>query len=173
LVGFAVDRDEFSCASPGWATARTPQSSVVQASPFRWAPGDIDPNHLRAESAPVLGKRAQVEVDAGVYQRVGVIMAGGGGAREVVAQGEPGDRLLLFGVCRGAYCAAAPARLPVTVSLLSARSDNLMDHVLATYALPRTSRTPQEWRRITWLASTLCRRRDTAVPMHFLGCGAR
>ena len=28
---FAVDRNEFSCASPGWATARTPQSSVVQA----------------------------------------------------------------------------------------------------------------------------------------------
>ena len=50
-----------------------------------------------------------------------------------------------------------------------ARSDNLMDYVLATYALPRTSRTPQEWRRVTWLASTLCGRRDTTVPVHFLG----
>jgi|HubBroStandDraft_3_1064219.scaffolds.fasta_scaffold1190535_2 hypothetical protein len=57
--------------------------------PFRWAPGDIDPNQLRAESAPVLGMRAQVDVDAGAYQRVGVIMTGGGGAREVVAQGSP------------------------------------------------------------------------------------
>ncbi len=28
--------------------------------------------------------------------------------------------------------------------MLPARSDNLMDYVLATYALPRASRTPQE-----------------------------
>ena len=48
-----------------------------------------------------------------------------------------------------------------------------MGHVLATYALPRTSRTPQDWRRITWLASTLCARGHIAVPVHFLGCGTR
>ena len=34
-------------------------------------PIDIGPNHLRGESAPVLGMCAQVDVDAGVYQRVG------------------------------------------------------------------------------------------------------
>jgi uncharacterized protein (DUF2235 family) len=79
----------------------------------------------------------------------------------------------MFGGCRGAYCAAAPASPLGTVGVLAGRSDNLIDHVLATYALPRTSRTPQEWRRITWLASSLCRRRDTAVPVHFLGCGTR
>jgi len=54
LVGFAVDCDEFNCAPPGWAIARTPQSSVVQAPLFRWAPGDIDPNQLRAESAALM-----------------------------------------------------------------------------------------------------------------------
>jgi len=66
-------------------------------------------------------------------------------------------------------------RRPVCWTPLGAswRSDNLMGHVLATYALPRTSRTPQDWRRITWLASTLCARGYIAVPVHFLGCGTR
>ena len=50
--------------------------------------------------------------------------------------------------------------------MLPARSDNLMDCVLATYALPRTSPTLQEWRRVTRLASTLSGRRDIAVPVH-------
>jgi hypothetical protein len=104
--------------------------------------------------------RTQIDVDAGAYQRVDVLMAGGGGTRRGGGVGEPGDRLLMFGGCRGAYCAAAPASLLGTVGVQSGRSDNLMDHVLATYSLPRTSRTPQEWRRVTWLASTLCGQRD-------------
>ena len=60
----------------------------------------------------------------------------------------------------------ALARLLGTVGVLPARSDNLMDNVLATYALPRTSPTPQEGRRVTRLASTLSGRRDIAVPVH-------
>jgi hypothetical protein len=61
-------------------------STVVggAGTPFRWEAGDIGPNHLPAESPPVLGKRTQVEVDTGAYQRV-VIMAEEVAAREVVA----------------------------------------------------------------------------------------
>ena len=62
-----------------------------------------------------------------------------------------------------------PARSDYEVSaagVLLTGSDNLMDYVLATYALPRTSPTPQEWRRVTRLASTLSGRRDIAVPVH-------
>ena len=51
------------------------------ATPLHWEPGDIGPNHLRAQSAPVRGMRAQVDVDACAYRCVGVIMAGGGGRR--------------------------------------------------------------------------------------------
>ena len=60
----------------------------------------------------------------------------------------------------------ALARLLGTVGVLPARSDNLMDNVLATYALPCTSPTPQEGRRLTRLALTLSGRRDIAVPVH-------
>jgi uncharacterized protein (DUF2235 family) len=81
----------------------------------------------------------------------------------------PGDRIFLFGIGRGAYCACAVARLLGTVGVVPSRSDNLRDYVLATYAVPRTHRTPHDWRRVTRLASRLVMQREVAVPVQFLG----
>jgi uncharacterized protein (DUF2235 family) len=78
---------------------------------------------------------------------------------------QPGDRIYMFGVGRGAYCAEALTRLLGTVGVLP----ELKDYVLGAYALPRTRRTSQDWKRVTRLAARLCRRRDTSVPVQFLG----
>jgi uncharacterized protein (DUF2235 family) len=78
---------------------------------------------------------------------------------------EPGDRIFMFGVGRGAYCAQALTRLLGTVGLLP----DLMDYILAAYALPRTPRTPQDWQRVTRLAARLSGRREIGVPVQFLG----
>ena len=78
---------------------------------------------------------------------------------------EPGDQIFMFGVGRGAYCAQALTRLLGTVGVLP----DLMDYVLAAYALPRTRRTPQDWRRVTRLAARLAGRREIGVPVQFLG----
>jgi uncharacterized protein (DUF2235 family) len=78
---------------------------------------------------------------------------------------EPGDQIFLFGVGRGAYCAQALTRLLGTVGVLP----HLMDYVLAAYALPRTPRTPQDWRRVKRLAARLSGRREIGVPVRFLG----
>ena len=55
---------------------------------------------------------------------------------------ERGDRIFIFGVGRGALCACELARLLGTVGLLPAHRRDLVDYMLATYALPRTRRTP-------------------------------
>jgi uncharacterized protein (DUF2235 family) len=81
----------------------------------------------------------------------------------------PGDRIFLFGIARGAYCACALARLLGTVGVVPPRSDSLRDYVLATYAVPRTHRTPRDWRQVTRLASRLVMQREIAVPVQFLG----
>lgn len=78
---------------------------------------------------------------------------------------DPGDRIYLFGVGRGAYCAQALTRLLDTVGLLP----DLMDYVLATYALPRTRRTSQDWRRVKAMAAGLAGRNGIGVPVQFLG----
>jgi uncharacterized protein (DUF2235 family) len=78
---------------------------------------------------------------------------------------EPGDRIFMFGVGRGAYCAQALTRLLGTVGVLP----DLMDYVLAAYALPRTHRSPQDWQRVTRLAARLSGRREIGVPVQFLG----
>jgi uncharacterized protein (DUF2235 family) len=78
---------------------------------------------------------------------------------------EPGDQIYMFGVGRGAYCAQALTRLLGTVGVLP----DLMDYVLAAYALPRTHRTPQDWRRVKRLAARLAGRRENGVPVQFLG----
>jgi uncharacterized protein (DUF2235 family) len=78
---------------------------------------------------------------------------------------EPGDRIFTFGVGRGGYCAQALARLLGTVGVLP----DLMDYVLASYALPRTRRTPQDWLRVTQLAAQLAGNREIGVPVEFLG----
>lgn len=76
-----------------------------------------------------------------------------------------GDRIYMFGVGRGAYCAHALTRLLGTVGVLP----DLMDYVLAAYAVPRTQRTPQDWRRVTALAAQLAGHREIGVPVQFLG----
>lgn len=81
----------------------------------------------------------------------------------------PGDRIYLFGAGRGASCARALARLVGTVGLLPDRSDSLFDWVLANYALPRTERSAQDWRRVTQLAARLSGQREIRVPVRFLG----
>ena len=78
---------------------------------------------------------------------------------------ERGDRIYLFGVGRGAYCAHALARLLGTVGLLP----DLMDYVLAAYAVPRTRRSPQDWGRLTVLAARLVGHHEIGVPVQFLG----
>jgi uncharacterized protein (DUF2235 family) len=77
----------------------------------------------------------------------------------------PDDRIYLFGAGRGAYCAQALARLLGTVGL----SNQLTDYLLAAYALPRTHRSPQDWKRVRRLAARLAGHRHIAVPVHYLG----
>jgi uncharacterized protein (DUF2235 family) len=78
---------------------------------------------------------------------------------------DPGDRIFMFGVGRGASCAHALTRLLGTVGVLP----DLMDYVLATYALPRTRRSPQDWQRVTSTAARLAGNREIGVPVEFLG----
>jgi uncharacterized protein (DUF2235 family) len=77
----------------------------------------------------------------------------------------PDDRIFLFGVGRGAYCAHALTRLLGTIGVLP----ELMDYVLATYAVPRTHRTEQDWLRVRELASQLSGKSENAIPVQFLG----
>jgi uncharacterized protein (DUF2235 family) len=78
---------------------------------------------------------------------------------------ERGDRIYAFGVGRGAYCAHALTRLLGTVGMLP----ELMDYVLAAYAVPRTRRTPQDWRQLMLLAARLAGHSEIGVPVQFLG----
>jgi uncharacterized protein (DUF2235 family) len=77
----------------------------------------------------------------------------------------PGDRIFMFGVGRGASCAHALTRLLGTVGVLP----DLTDYVLATYAVPRTRRSPADWQRVTLLAARLAGHREIGVPVEFLG----
>jgi uncharacterized protein (DUF2235 family) len=78
---------------------------------------------------------------------------------------DPGDRIYVFGVGRGAYCAYALTRLLGTVGVLP----DLMDYVLAAYAVPRTRRSTQDWSRVALLAARLAGHRQIGVPVEFLG----
>lgn len=78
---------------------------------------------------------------------------------------EPGDRILLFGVGRGGYCAQTLTRLLGTVGVLP----DLMDYVLSAYTVPRTARTPQDWNRLARLAAELSGSSEIGVPVDFLG----
>jgi uncharacterized protein (DUF2235 family) len=99
--------------------------------------------------------------------------AAGQDARATLAQAyeflvdwwEPGDRIFIFGVGRGAYCAHAMTRLLGTVGVLP----DLMDYVLGAYALPRTHRSSQDWRRVALVAARLAGKREIGVPVEFLG----
>lgn len=85
--------------------------------------------------------------------------------RFLVDRWEPGDRIYLFGVGRGGYCAQALTRLLATVGVLP----ELADFVLDAYALPRTGRTEQDWTRVTRIAAQLEPERGIPVPVRFLG----
>jgi uncharacterized protein (DUF2235 family) len=89
----------------------------------------------------------------------------------LVESWEPGDRIFLFGVGRGAYCARALARLLGTVGVIRRDSDELLEYMVSTYALPRSHRTLEEWQRVARLASDLSDEPDgdVSVPVHFLG----
>lgn len=78
----------------------------------------------------------------------------------------PGDPVYVFGAGSGAACAQALARLLGTIGVLDGE---LRDYMLSTYALPRTERSAQEWRRVTEVAAGLAERDDIAVPVRFLG----
>jgi uncharacterized protein (DUF2235 family) len=78
---------------------------------------------------------------------------------------EPGDRIYLFGVGRGGYCATALARLLGVVGLDS----EFTDFVLSTYATPRTARTEDDWRRVAQVFAELADSDENAVPVAFLG----
>jgi uncharacterized protein (DUF2235 family) len=78
---------------------------------------------------------------------------------------EPGDRMYMFGVGRGAYCAHALTRLLGTVGVLP----ELMDYVLAAYAVPRTSRNTQDWSRVALVAARLAGQHQIGVSVQFLG----
>jgi uncharacterized protein (DUF2235 family) len=83
----------------------------------------------------------------------------------LVDRWEPGDQIFIFGVGRGGYCAQALTRLLGTVGLLP----DLMDYVLGAYALPRTHRSAQDWKRVTRVAARISGRREIRVPVRFLG----
>lgn len=82
---------------------------------------------------------------------------------------DPGDRIFVFGGGEGGHRAGELATLLGTVGLLPAHSDDVLDYALATYVLPRTARTPQDWRQIRVLAAQLFGDRDPAVPVRFVG----
>jgi len=77
----------------------------------------------------------------------------------------PGDRIFMFGVGRGGYCAQTLTRLLGTVGVLP----ELRDFVVAAYATPRTDRTPQDWQRVMRMSAALADQRETGVPVWFLG----
>ncbi|HEX2212460.1 MAG TPA: DUF2235 domain-containing protein [Mycobacterium sp.] len=83
----------------------------------------------------------------------------------LVDRWEPGDRIYLFGVGRGGYCAQSLTRLLSTVGVLP----DLMDYVMSAYALPRTQRTAGDWARVTDIAENLEQQRQIPLPVHYLG----
>ena len=80
---------------------------------------------------------------------------------------EPGDRIFMFGVGRGGYCAQTLTRLLGTVGVLP----DLKDYVLAAYAAPRTHRTPEDWQRVTRLTADCRVSAESVSSYSFWGCG--
>ncbi len=78
---------------------------------------------------------------------------------------EPGDRIYMFGVGRGAYCAQILTRMLGTVGL----EPDFKDYVLAAYRVPRTERTPRDWQRVARLFAELSGNDEISVPVSFLG----
>lgn len=79
---------------------------------------------------------------------------------------DPGDEVFVFGAGSGAACAQALTRLLGTIGVLDGE---LRSYMLATYALPRTTRTAQEWRHVTEVAAGLAEHDDITLQVRFLG----
>ncbi|GAS97210.1 uncharacterized protein RMCC_4176 [Mycolicibacterium canariasense] len=88
------------------------------------------------------------------------------GYRHLVRAWQPGDEIFVFGAGRGAACAQALSRLLGTIGVLDGE---LIDYMLATYAVPRTPRSGDDWRSIAAVAAGLTAQSDIAVPVRFLG----
>lgn len=88
------------------------------------------------------------------------------GYRQLVRAWQPGDEIFVFGAGRGAACAQALSRLLGTIGVLDGE---LIDYMLATYAVPRTPRSGDDWRSIAAVAAGLTAQAEIAVPVRFLG----
>ncbi|MGW0161235.1 phospholipase effector Tle1 domain-containing protein [Mycobacterium sp. NPDC003323] len=84
----------------------------------------------------------------------------------LVEHWNPGDEVFVFGAGSGAAGAQALSRLLGTIGVLDGE---LRDYMLATYVLPRTERSAQDWRHVTEVAAGLAEHDDIAVPVRFLG----
>lgn len=85
---------------------------------------------------------------------------------------KPGDRIFIFGGGSGGHLAGELTNLLGTVGLAPATFDDplgLVDYALATYVLPRTPRTAEDWRRVSAVTAGLLGDRTSAVPVRFLG----
>ena len=96
------------------------------------------------------------------------------GYRFLAQQWRVGDRIFAFGAGTGAFGALALTRLLDTIGVGHPypndplRDDALVDHALATWALPRSHRTPADWDRLNRLAAEL-RGGRAGVTVHYLG----
>lgn len=88
------------------------------------------------------------------------------GYRHLLTHWRPGDQIFVFGAGRGAACAQALSRLLGTIGVVDGE---LIDYVLATYAVPRTPRTDQDWRDLAAVAAGLTSHTDVGIPVRFLG----
>ncbi|WP_260762001.1 DUF2235 domain-containing protein [Mycobacterium sp. SMC-4] len=77
-----------------------------------------------------------------------------------------GDRIFMFGTAHAAFCARALARLLGTVGVVRTE---FRDWALSAYAMPRTSRSAADWRRVGELAAQLAEDSELAVDVEFLG----
>jgi len=80
-----------------------------------------------------------------------------------------GDEIYIFGTGAAASCGLELSRLLGTVGVMADRSGYLLDYALATYVLPRTHRTRQDWDRVQHLAARLAGHRENAVSVRYLG----
>jgi uncharacterized protein (DUF2235 family) len=82
----------------------------------------------------------------------------------------PGDRLLIFGFSRGAYCARALAGLLQAVGLIRPGSENLVPYAIGVYAR-NGDLSDDDWSQIHRFAATFCTPVDgrTAIPVEFVG----
>lgn len=81
----------------------------------------------------------------------------------------PGDGIFVLGVGPSGIRARELCRLLATFGVADDRSRHLLDYALATYVLPRTQRTRQDWARVSRLAARLAGRREIGVAVRYLG----